>query len=389
MERHLIDVIIVGGGPAGLQAARCLAAEGFEVEVLEEHLSAGEPVHCTGILAPGIFKEFSLPADAALNELRRVRVHSPKGQIIHYHTDQTEAVIVDRRSFDRALTDAACANGARVCLGIKVVNIEIGKNSAVVHCAEGGRREARACILASGSAYTLHRDLGIGFPPVYLNCAQAELPAMRPGDVEIFLGRDVAPEGFAWAVPVQRKEGTFARVGLMCDGDAAKYFGNFLPRLAAWDLKTSSETRPRQRMLPLAPIKKTYAARLLVTGDAAGFVKPTTGGGVFYGMISAEIAAGVLAGALRRDRLEEPDLSEYQHLWQERLMEEIEAQLTLRLLVQRLTDDELETIFDLWATDGLMPLVRKTAAFNHHRKLIIAMIRYPAMRKILFRKAMM
>jgi digeranylgeranylglycerophospholipid reductase len=389
MESPLIDVIIVGGGPAGLQAARCLAAEGFEVEVLEEHRSAGEPVHCTGILAPGIFKEFSLAADAALNELHRVRVHSPKGQIINYQTDQTEAVIVDRRIFDRALTDAASANGARIRLGIKVVNIEIDKTRAVVRCADGGTREARACILASGSAYTLHRDLGIGFPPVYLNCAQAELPAMRPGDVEIFLGREVAPKGFAWAVPVQREEGTFARIGLMCDGDAAKYFGNFLPRLAAWDLKTSPEARPRQRMLPLAPIKKTYAARLLVTGDAAGFVKPTTGGGVFYGMISAEIAAGVLAGALRRDRLEDLDLSEYQHLWQERLMEEIEAQLTLRLLMQKLTDDELETIFDLWATDGLMPLVRKTAAFNHHRKLIIAMIRYPAMRKILFRKAMM
>jgi hypothetical protein len=69
-------------------------------------------------------------------------------------------------------------------------------------------------------------------------------------------------------------------------------------------------------------------------------------------------------------------------------MEEIEAQLTLRLLMQRLTDDEVETIFDLWATDGLMPLVKKTVAFSHHRKLIAAMIRYPAMRKILFRKAL-
>jgi hypothetical protein len=69
-------------------------------------------------------------------------------------------------------------------------------------------------------------------------------------------------------------------------------------------------------------------------------------------------------------------------------MEEISAQLTLRLLMQRLTDDELETIFDLWATDGLMPLIRKTVSFNHYRKLIGAITRYPAMRKILFRKAL-
>ena len=45
----------------------------------------------------------------------------------------------------------------------------------------------------------------------------------------------------------------------------------------------------------------------------------------------------------------------------------------------------MEAIFDLCATDGLMPLIRKTVNFNRYRKLIAAMIRYPAMRRILFR----
>jgi flavin-dependent dehydrogenase len=370
----------------GLHAARCLASAGFEVEVLEEHLSAGEPVHCTGILSPEIFEEFAMLPNVAFNELRRVQFCSPRGQVIHYRTEQVEAVVVDRCSFDRNLRDLACASGARIHPGIKAERIEIRETGVVVHCVDAGRRRARACVLATGSAYALHRDLGIGFPPVFLNCAQIELPANHPGEVEIHLGNEVAPKGFAWVVPVVRAEGSFARIGVMCDGNAAIYFDKFLSRLKAWAIQTSSEVQPRQRMLPLAPIRKTYGNRLLVAGDAAGFVKPTTGGGVFYGMISAGIAASVLADALRRDRLDERELSLYQDLWQERLMEEIEAQLTLRLLLQRLTDDELETIFDLWATDGLMPLIRKTVTFNHHRKLIIAMIKYPAMRKILFRK---
>ena len=119
----------------------------------------------------------------------------------------------------------------------------------------------------------------------------------------------------------------------MCDGNAGTYFDRFLSRLDAWAIQPGSEM-PRQRMLPLAPIRKTYGDRFLVAGDAAGFVKPTTGGGVFYGMISARIAAEVLAEALRRNRLGESELSLYQELWQERLLEEIEAQLTLRLLMQ-------------------------------------------------------
>ncbi|MDM7996092.1 MAG: NAD(P)/FAD-dependent oxidoreductase [Acidobacteriota bacterium] len=382
------DVIVIGGGPVGLHAARRLACEGFEVSVLEEHANAGEPVHCTGILAPEIFKEFSISGDVTLNELRKVCFHSPGGQSVSFQTDAVEAILVDRRKFDANLKNLACAGGAQICQGIRATSIDIRDDQVVVRCADGREYRARACVLATGSAYALHRDLGMGFPPLYLNCAQLELPADRPGNVEIFLGRDVAPNGFAWAVPVQRPEGAFARVGLMCEGDASKYFEDFLPRLSGWGLKMDGNPRAKQRMLPLAPIRKTYGKRLLIAGDAGGFVKPTTGGGVYYGMISADIAARVLADAVRCDRLSEQDLARYQSLWQERLMEEIEAQLTLRLLLQRLTDDEVETIFDLWVTDGLMPLIRKTVAFNHHRKLIAAMVRYPAMRKILFRRAL-
>jgi flavin-dependent dehydrogenase len=355
------------------------------VEILEEHPSAGEPAHCAGIVAPEVFKEFAVPRTSILNVLRRVRCFSPRGQAVQYFTERVEAVVVDRGRFDRNLQELACAEGARFSPGVKAAKIEIGQTRVIVRSADGRQRDARACILASGASYALHRDLGIGFPPVFLNCAQVEMPASRAGDVEIHTGFEVAPKGFAWVVPVQRPEGRNARIGLMCEGNAAAYLERFLPRLNRLALQAQPDARPRQGILPLAPISKTYGNRLLIAGDAGGFVKPTTGGGIFYGMTSADIAARVLSEALRSDRLDAPELSRYQELWQLRLMEEIEAQLTLRLLMQRLTDEELESIFDLWATDGLMPLVRKTVTFNNYRKLVGAITKYPAMRKILFR----
>jgi flavin-dependent dehydrogenase len=173
----------------------------------------------------------------------------------------------------------------------------------------------------------------------------------------------------------------------MCQGDPGQYFDSFLDRVGPrWGVKTNGNILPRQRILPLSPIRKTFADRLLVVGDAAGLVKPTTGGGIYYSLVSASIAAEVLTDALRRDRLGEPVLGEYERRWRERLAEEFQAQLTLRLLAQRLSDAEIEELFELANTDGLIPLVRKTAKFNQHRDVIVALVKYPATRRILFKR---
>ena len=58
------DVVIVGGGPAGLYAGLRLARAGWRVDLYEEHHDIGEPVHCTGVLARDAFDEFGLPDGA-------------------------------------------------------------------------------------------------------------------------------------------------------------------------------------------------------------------------------------------------------------------------------------------------------------------------------------
>ena len=85
-------------------------------------------------------------------------------------------------------------------------------------------------------------------------------------------------------------------------------------------------------------------------------------------------------------RLCDKALREYERQWRSRMGSEFRAQLTLRLLAQRLTDPEIEEVFELARTDGLMPLIRKTATFNHHYEVITALLKYPAVRKILFRR---
>jgi geranylgeranyl reductase family protein len=381
------DTVIIGGGPGGLVAAERLACEGFDVAVLEEHDDIGAPVHCTGVLADEALHELQLPRNTVLNDLATVQFYSPSGLSISYTTPATEAVVIDRLAFDQAIAKRAAAAGAVIRHGARVNAVRITADHAEVELDSGQQVRARAAILACGANYGFQRRLGLGLPAVYLNSAQLELPATRVGAVELHFGSSTAPRGFAWAVPVARPAGNFVRIGLMCDGDAAQHFERVLERLApSWGVPLPLGLTPRRRLLPLAPLQRTFTDRLLAIGDAAGLVKPTTGGGIYYAIISAGIAADVLGDALRRDRLDADSLSEYQARWRTRLAPEFRAQLAMRMLAQRLTDAEIDSLFELAITDGVMPIVRRTAQFNRHRHLILALFSHPPARRVLFRR---
>jgi flavin-dependent dehydrogenase len=235
-------------------------------------------------------------------------------------------------------------------------------------------------------------------PAAFLRSAQLEMRAERLGDVEIHFG-DIAPQGFAWMVPVQRGETKCARIGLMCDSDAPRHFQRFLERTGpAWGLSgrcgeasrsnapAAAPIAPRLKMLPLAPIERTYASRVLAVGDAAGLVKATTGGGIYYSLVSASLAAAVLARALHRDALDARSLSRYEDAWRGRLGLELKAQLSLRELAYRLEDDDIDALFDLAQTNGIMPIVRRTARFNQHRNLIVSILKHPPARRLLLKE---
>jgi len=383
----MIDIVIIGGGPGGLYAAASLARRGFAVTVLEEHESAGEPVHCTGILGAEAYNEFQIPRSAILNELSALRLFSPGGRQISYITDGVHAVVIDRKHFDQRVCAEAERLGVQLIRGYRAHDIRVSDDRVSIEVPNLETIDARACILACGASYTLQRKLGLGLPPVFLRTAQVEVPTReRASSVEIHFGLDVAPHGFAWAVPVHRPTGHFARIGLMCRRDPGAHFDRFIGRIRdRWGIDYNVQQRPRLKMLPLAPIPRTYLDRVVVIGDAAGLVKPTTGGGIYYSILSGDLAADVLADGLKSNRLGADFLQKYETGWRKRLSEEFDAQLTLRKIAQSLKDDDIENLFELAQTDGIIPLIRSTARFNQHKDLIVALFKHPEARKILLR----
>ena len=387
MPAAMRDAVIVGGGPAGLYVGLRLADAGFDVSLLEEHEAVGEPVHCTGVLADETFDEFGLSRASVLNKLTTARFWSPSGKDVAYAGGHVGAVVVDRRLFDQNLLAEALRAGVSISSGCRVTTIDLSADGVSVGVTGGSQVRARVCVLACGANYSLQRRLGLGLPGLFLQTAQLELAAERLGDVELHFGRDVAPKGFGWAVPVRRPDRPHVRVGVMCERNAPQHFQRVADSVAdRWGFDRDSARRPRLKILPLAPIPRTFADRLVVVGAAAGLVKPTTGGGIYYGLVSAALAAEVLSDALHAGDASAPALEAYERRWRGQLASEFQAQHSLRLLAHRMTDDDIERLFELVRSDGVMPIVRQTVSFNRHRKLILALLKHAPVRQIVLNR---
>ena len=365
--------------------AHGLATAGRDVVVLEEHESLGSPVHCTGVLAAGVVSSLGLPPGIELNPLSTVRFVAPAGSSFDYSTAATEAVVIDRQAFDLAMSARAASSGARIDRGRRVIDVEPGANRVRVTLADGATIESRSVVLACGANYTFQRRLGMGMPSTFLQSAQMELPADRIGDVEVHFGSEIAPKGFAWAVPVQRASGLFVRVGVMAEANAREYFLRILGRVGdRLGVTAPGESAPRLKMLPLGSVRRTYANRVLAVGDAAGLVKPTTGGGIYYSVVSGGLAAEVLHAQLATGDLSAGALRDYERKWRSRFQPEFKAQFALRFIAQRMRDSDIDALFELARTDGILPLVRQKARFNQHRDFIMALLRHQPARRALF-----
>ncbi|HWP35176.1 MAG TPA: hypothetical protein VNM66_06235, partial [Thermodesulfobacteriota bacterium] len=205
----------------------------------------------------------------------------------------------------------------------------------------------------------------------------------RPADaLDVFFRAELAPSGFAWRVPIRREGRPRAKVGVMAPGRPRRALERLVDDLRqrgeVCDAGAAVVTRP----LPLGPLGRTYADRVLVIGDAAGLVKPTTGGGIYYSLLSAGWAAEAVRAAFDRGDFSAGTLAAYEESWRSRLGAELRVGLWFRRLAARLTPDDLDALVELAIVDGVVPLIRSTARFNWHRDLILTGFRHPGVLRI-------
>ena len=381
----MYDVVVIGGGVVGSYMAFKLAGLGYEVVVLEQHKQVGDRVCCTGIVSQECIRSFALDESVVLREVNSARLFSPSGELVRLWRGTTQASIIDRPALDRAMANRAQDKGAEYRLGSLVTDVEVRDSGVTVKATCQGERvslEARVVVIATGFNPKFTEGLGLGKVSDFVIGAQAEVASPELDEIEVYFGQKIAPGFFAWLVPTSNRR---ALVGLLGRRKPGLYLKKLLLNLLSQGKIVSAEVEPIYGGIPLKPLPKTYGERLVVVGDAAGQVKPTTGGGIYFGLLSAEIAAKTLHRGLKNDALSVSDLVDYERKWRRKLGRELEIDYYARKFYERLNDQRIDRVFDIIKSHGIDEALLKAEdlSFDWHSRAVLRLMGHRAVAKAL------
>ncbi len=332
------DVVVVGAGPAGAVASKYAARNGARTLLIEEHASIGSPVQCTGLISTAALAECEIGEwGFVLARMKGAFVYAPDGEELIVRGKGVKAYVIDRKVFDRVLAESSLDEGVDILLKTRFTGMGGGKISVI---SSGEREEIQAGVIigADGIQSSVGRTAGIPRCEKFLSGVQFEAPyaASDPGFVEIFTGNNIAPGFFAWAVPF----GDMARIGLAKNpgGFAAQhYLENLLKHPVIALRYRGSRTEHVVGGIPLGPPDRTVKDNVMLVGDAAGQVKPTSGGGVYMGAVCAKIAGEVAA----RAACKETRLEEYEKRWRSAVGRELAIGMRIHKSLGKLSDENL------------------------------------------------
>jgi len=370
------DVIVVGAGPAGSVCAEHLARRGHRVVLLERDEAPGACANCTGIIGDEAFRVFDLPRGLAVNTISDVTFRGPYRREVGFAAGRDLAHVVRRFEFDAALARRAREAGAELRTGVRISGGNRFPWGVEAYGVEGEHEivfHGRAIVLAVGYHLAILRSFDMDGPREFVQGVQMLCRARDLPTTEVYVGSKYAPGSFGWAVPLG--DG-WAKVGLTTDARARRYLDVITESEHLAHRLDLSDARIRLSPIPVGTRNRTHDDRVLVVGEAAGQVKTTSNGGIYYSMLGAREAAATLDTALRRDDLSAAALSSYEDAWRSLLGPELEVGQELRRAFESMSDARLAALMWVGGMDSLINLIRDKADFDWHRPLLAELTRH-------------
>jgi digeranylgeranylglycerophospholipid reductase len=363
------QVAVIGAGPAGLQTAIRLKELGVEVSVFEEHESIGVPEHCTGLISKRGVEELGLHlGDSLQNSIKGAKIFSPSGKMIKVKTKEVVAYVVNRKEFDSILLRKARLIGVHVSTETKLIDVR--NNTLFIQNQKRGElRKADIIVGADGVNSTVRHLIGIKtnkddfIHTIQTTCTGEFDPEM----VEVHL-LDYSKGFFAWVVPISKDK---AKVGL--GSTLGENISEALKKFISEKLKNARPYHYESALIPYGePLKGIVKNNLVLIGDAAFQTKATTGGGVIFGMKSANILSQTIADTLNK----KTTLNNYEKRMEE-LNKELKFHFKIRRYANSLTPKETDELFIKLKNKGIEEFLAKEGNMDEPTKFIGKLLTNP------------
>ena len=276
---------MIGGGPAGASAARDLAAAGVETLLLEKNPTFLKP--CGGGVPSGAFTELGLPESLCKAKVTSLRIFPPSSEPYDVPFDEGFIGMVDRNQFDSALRDMAKAEDAAVIKGVFIKFLSRGKEIISEAEIDGEKAEVRSEYVIAADGVNSRVRSALGIRPVKSVFTLSGKFPVSSDFCEFYFGQ-ASKGGYSWVFP----SGVKAHVGIG-NVDPKEARTGFLDFLSSKGLPANGSFRGYRIPLwePESKEKPLAKGKVLLVGDAAGFVMPFTFEGIYYAIRSGQFAA--------------------------------------------------------------------------------------------------
>jgi len=337
----IYDVVVIGAGPAGSTAAKYLAENNINVLLLDKSKFPRDKP-CGGGLPTRVLKRFPyiepLIDSISFGSSTYSSSHRYKFDLIR---EKPLLLNVIRKDFDYGLVNLALKAGATFLEGKTVIDVSIRQNNAFVILDDGQSIETQMVIGSDGTRSIVAEKTNLSEKMQALCIALVQEQPMTPKQLDTYYTskrlvhlfiKVQGIAGYAWIFPKKH----CVNIGI---GEFQSALSNSKPNISLKDtyekfiaVLKEKKLLPEEFIienlkgatLPIFPLKNTYRDRLVICGDAAGFINPITGEGIYYAMVSGEIAANVALKALAVHNSSEKFLSRYEKQWKREFGKDLE-----------------------------------------------------------------
>jgi len=351
-----MNIAIIGAGPIGGYTGYLLAQAGHKVSFYENHATVGCPIQCTGILTAD-FDAFGFPMESYLvNTIDTIDVYTPK----RFLRVKQKDYIVHRTQFDRFFLEMAVKAGAEVFLNHSFQGRE-GKELVIKDSANKIEKRitpdeviaADGPLSPTAKAYGFYHDQR----EHYFGIQATVEGEFEPHTIKTYFGAEVCPGLFAWVVPESDK---VARVGVATVKNTKHYFDKFMQQQGFVAKELQAGTIPIYH-----PGQKLQQENCYVVGDAAGYVKATTLGGLVPGLQQAQI----LAECLIQGKSYEREIAKVRRkMW---------LHLKIHQILDKFSDADWDTLVQYIETSGVSKVLEQHTRDNPFPIVLKALLKEP------------